>query len=163
MDKTEPAGLYVRPKRWGKVEITKETDEGERVVYMRRWYIWQCQWFSVRLHHILKPDLDRDPHDHPWPFVSILLGGGYRELWCKAEDYRSIGGAWSPRHAKRVRFINWHSSTDLHRIVEFIKPAGVWSLFVTGPFQKKWGFQTSEGWVYYRDYAELVGPDPGEC
>jgi hypothetical protein len=34
---------------------------------------------GVKLHHILRSDDDRDLHDHPWSFLSIVLKGGYWE------------------------------------------------------------------------------------
>src|SRR5208282_805597 len=51
--------------------------------YMERWWIrrpkegrkWTC-----RLHHILRSDEDRHLHDHPWPYVTIILKGGYWEV-----------------------------------------------------------------------------------
>ena len=70
--KVGPTGHYVRPRHVGKVDITKLVD-GEEMLYLRRWYLFRCRWFSVRLHHIVLPDVDRWPHDHPWPFVAIVL------------------------------------------------------------------------------------------
>lgn len=35
--------------------------------------------FGAYLHHIDRPDPGFDLHDHPWPFVSIILRGGYTE------------------------------------------------------------------------------------
>ena len=34
---------------------------------------------AIRIHHILRSDLGRDPHDHPWPYVTVILKGGYWE------------------------------------------------------------------------------------
>jgi hypothetical protein len=36
------------------------------------------KWFSIKLHNILQSD-DACLHDHPWPFISIILRGGYYE------------------------------------------------------------------------------------
>lgn len=34
---------------------------------------------AARLHNIVTPDLDREMHNHPWSFISIVLRGGYIE------------------------------------------------------------------------------------
>lgn len=49
-----------------------------REMYMGRWWLfnpysrethkpelWWCPW-SFRIHHIMRPDEDRELHDHPW-------------------------------------------------------------------------------------------------
>ncbi|CAB4203506.1 hypothetical protein UFOVP1382_122 [uncultured Caudovirales phage] len=46
--------------------------------YMDRW-VWQTRWFTVRLHHIQRPDADVELHDHPWSFFSLILKGWYEE------------------------------------------------------------------------------------
>src|SRR5688500_6187293 len=35
--------------------------------------------FGVYVHRILAPDPGLDLHDHPWPFVTLILRGGYVE------------------------------------------------------------------------------------
>ena len=51
--------------------------------YMDRyWLMKPSKWTlgcSVRIHHILSSDSDRVLHDHPWPFVTMILRGGYFE------------------------------------------------------------------------------------
>lgn len=51
-------------------------DDG--VPYMVRRAI-NTRFGGVKLHHILRSDDDRDLHDHPWSFLSIVLKGGYFE------------------------------------------------------------------------------------
>lgn len=149
---------YIRPKFFGKIEIT--TPEGK--VYLRRWYLMRFpKLFSIRLHHILLPDTDRDPHDHPWPFVSIILRGGYDEVWSpEADEFRRVFKhlwTWSAaQRPKRVRRISHHRSTDLHQITRFHRPGGAWTLFITGPERRVWGFQTSDGWMDYKRYEREV-------
>ncbi|WP_282352067.1 hypothetical protein [Pseudomonas sp. PS01303] len=60
-------------------------------MYMGRWWLfnpysrethkpalWWCPW-SFRVHHIMRPDEDRDLHDHPWNARTIILRGWYTE------------------------------------------------------------------------------------
>src|SRR5574341_215024 len=39
----------------------------------------QLRDVAARIHHILRSDRGRDAHDHPWPFVTLILRGGYWE------------------------------------------------------------------------------------
>ncbi len=160
-------GQYKIPKWFGKVDIKKVVG-GETVVYLRRWYLIRVPklGYSIRLHHIQYPDTDRWPHDHPWPFLSLILWGGYQERWDKA-------GHPHPRFKKRVRRFNFHTRTDLHLIDTFDRgpgpKGGAWTLMFTGRekkkpgFDKGWGFCTPDGWVPWNRYAPAgpVGPCEG--
>lgn len=153
----EQSTHYKRPKHFGKVEIL--TPDGSQV-YLRRWYLIRfAKLFSIRLHHILLPDTDRDPHDHPWPFVSIIVRGGYNEVWSPAMPDPSRRSAlwhhYALTHEKVVRRISHHRSTDLHQIQRFHR-GSTWSLFITGPEKRVWGFQTPDGWMTWKDYERDV-------
>lgn len=155
---------YKRPKFFGKVEILTP-DESQ--VYLRRWYLMRFpKLFSLRLHHILLPDTDRHPHDHPWPFVSIILRGGYDEVWSEGADefrrtYKHLWSWSTAKVRKTVRRISHHNSTDLHQIVRFHR-GSTWSLFITGPEKRVWGFQTEDGWMDWKRYEkEVLGIDRG--
>jgi hypothetical protein len=141
--KARPIGVYDKPKRFGRIDITKMVD-GDEVLYLRRWYLWRGKRFSIRVHHIALPDVDRWPHDHPWPFLAIILWGGYTEVWGKAGDAH-------PTRAKFVSLFNCHKATDLHRIIRFNRAGGAWTLFLTGAERRTWGFQTDEGWLPWRE------------
>ena len=71
--------------------------------YLRRYYILKTRWFRIYLHEILRSDEDRDCHDHPWNFTSIILKGGYwetRELW----EESGFGDGF----AVKVKTRKWH-------------------------------------------------------
>lgn len=106
--------------------------------------------FGVRpmLHHIHRPDYDRDLHDHPWAWsVSILLRGSYdeeRPAPCHHSD--------CTRTVKRhVRWLNVIRASDWHRISEL--HGNVWTLFVTGPRVQKWGFRRWDS--AYEEYVKI--------
>lgn len=107
--------------------------------YMQRW-ILSTPWGTVRLHHILRSDNAQSLHDHPWDFYSFLLTGGYLEVTPEGER-------WWPRFS-----VVHHKAEDLHRLI-VARP--LWTLVVTGPLRRKWGFQTDTGWVYWRDAFAL--------
>src|SRR5436309_679857 len=47
--------------------------------YLRRLLLFKTPWFGIYLHEFLGPD-DACTHDHPWPFLSLILWGGYWEF-----------------------------------------------------------------------------------
>mgnify|MGYP000066528385 CR=1 FL=1 len=42
-------------------------------------------------------------------------------------------------------------STSAHRIELVAGP--VWTLFLTGPFRREWGFHCPQGWRHWRDFT----------
>lgn len=52
--------------------------------YMMRYWIFPYGklpfGIAVRVHQILRSDSDRHYHDHPFPYISIVLRGGYVEV-----------------------------------------------------------------------------------
>jgi hypothetical protein len=61
--------------RLAKKQIIR-SDDGQP--YLIRWAI-NTPLLGIKLHHILRSDEDRDLHDHPWSFLSVILWGGYWE------------------------------------------------------------------------------------
>lgn len=124
--------------------------------YMERW-ILQTPWGTLRLHHILRSDDDRQLHDHPWAFWSLLLTGGYREFLPGLISPAGNGFAAIQNQRYWPRFsIVRHSATDAHRLE--LTEGPVWTLVWTGPFQRQWGFWLPEKpprWVSYREWREL--------
>lgn len=56
-----------------------KTVNGEKTIYLRRFYLVRTQWFNIFLHQFFRSDDDPDPHDHPWSFISFPLTKGYVE------------------------------------------------------------------------------------
>lgn len=109
--------------------------------YLLRWFlIPRNRWFNIYLHHFLRSDDDRALHDHPWINLSILLHGRYTEVTPQGRflrrPFRPVG----------------RLPTALHR-VELIDGNDVWSLFLTGPRVREWGFQCPQGWRHWTIFA----------
>lgn len=104
---------------------------------------------GVYVHHIAGPDPGLDLHDHPWPFVSLILRGGYVE---QVADTRE---PWLVRLRKWHRWsVHRMPFTICHRIVQ--AEPGTWTLIVRGRKSRTWGFYlVDEGrwtpWDHY-DY-----------
>lgn len=118
--------------------------------YMNRWWLFNRfdlpggpkhpELPSVRLHHILRPDAELHPHNHPWDARTVILKGWYRE---ERDD------GFHTRLAGETAEI---SANTFHRIIG-VMPGGAWTLFITGPKISSWGFRTDEGVVVpWREY-----------
>jgi hypothetical protein len=131
-------------RRWG-FERSPIVHDGS--LYMSRWilYVAGC---TLRLHHIMRPDLARSLHNHPFWFVTFPLGTYREEYW---DAWYSIIGrklsrtvrAWRP-HFRGVDF--------RHRITYLERP--VWTIVITGPYRQKWGFFTTPDTFVRWDSAE---------
>lgn len=109
------------------------------VTYLTRWRILQTPWFGIYIHKIYLHDSDVHLHDHPWPFVSLVLRGGY----CEQRQTKVIRRGWMS--------LGFRRSTDLHRIVDLLRRP-TWTLLLVGRKRRRWGFQTDSGWIDYRTY-----------
>lgn len=114
--------------------------------YLRRWYLWpRNRVCNAYLHQVLRDDDPQALHDHPWPSVSILLSGRLGEIW-RAGDGRH---RW--REA-RPGVPVWRSARFAHRLV--LPGGGVaWTLFLTGPRLRDWGFWCPQGWRHWREFT----------
>ncbi len=112
----------------------------ERPYLFRWWVIPRNRFLNVYLHKIVRDDDDRALHDHPWLNCSILIKGRYIEV---TPTGRKLRLPWLPvfRRAKAA-----------HRL-ELINGAPCWSLFITGPRIREWGFHCPRGWVHWRIFT----------
>lgn len=103
---------------------------------------------AVRVHHILASDSGRDPHDHPWPFLTIILRGGY------LEHRYDKGGFWDSAKWHGPGSVLFRRAGDYHRL-EIPEGQTAWTLFITGPKQQTWGFKPLVGpKVPYYEYKD---------
>lgn len=116
--------------------------------YLRRWWVIpRNRFFNIYLHNIRNNDDDRALHDHPWWNLSIILRGGYVEFTPAGRKVRVKG---------QVAF---RRAAQLHRL-ELIAPSiDTWTLFITGPVIRVWGFACPQGWVPWQQFVD--GRDAG--
>jgi hypothetical protein len=120
--------------------------------YLTRYYVFLRDRkkfpFNVFVHKFHKSD-EITPHDHPWPYATLILSGGY---WEYIPQFSSDGiisyeiGKWrGPGHFRIC------SSKSYHRIE--LKPGVTpWTLFMPGPQRRSWGFLTKSGWIPHNEY-----------
>jgi hypothetical protein len=126
---------------------------GQDNPYLRRWWVIPRNPFlNIYLHEFLRSDDDRALHTHPWAVnCSVLLEGKYIE-WVPGN-----GNPLRPlpkfRRAGDVLF-RWGAAA--HRIQlyrEGEREIPCWTLFLTGPRVRAWGFFCDRGWVHWRDFT----------
>lgn len=113
-----------------------------------RYVVFRCAAFGIFVHHLMRSDHDRALHDHPWPFVSIVLRGGYCELHDQTLD-GSTFCLWHGPGSVLVRPAEWRHRFGLSR------PA--WTLVIVGRRQRRWGFFAPGGWCWWRKYNPANG------
>lgn len=112
--------------------------------YLERYYLFLKDRkyfpFNIFLHKFLKGDPD-DLHDHPWPYATLILKGGYWETTPKGTFWRGPG---------HFRFC---SANSFHRI-ELEPGVECWTLFMPGPQQREWGFDVGGRWIPHYQYLK---------
>lgn len=136
--------------RMGRKRIVMDRINNEP--YLERYYLFlkDRKWFpfNVFLHRFLKSDPD-DVHDHPWPYATLILKGGYYE-WIpqfnsKNEKIAEIA-VWRGPGSFRVC-----GASSYHRI-ELDPDVECWTLFMPGPQKREWGFLSGGEWIQHDQY-----------
>jgi len=138
--------------RIGRKRIVMDRVENEP--YLERYYLFLKERksfpFNVFLHKFLKSDPD-DVHDHPWPYTTVILKGGYWE-WIPIFD--SVGRKTGViQHWRGPGHFRTCSANSFHRI-ELDPNVSCWTLFMPGPKQREWGFLVKNKWVQWQEYLQ---------
>lgn len=122
--------------------------------YMRRWAV-VAGLFSIRVHHFYRSDDERAFHDHPWWFVTLVVKGGYTDV---SGDTISLCSRCFPNeppdqncyicHGERhyierldhLRLGSIRFRRAKHQHTVRTDPGGAWTVLVTGPNIRTWGF-----------------------
>ena len=141
---------------WSRFEAREQQEKWVRVIYrdgrplITRYYLLSTRWiddleffnrhprlhrliswvsFRLVMHHMHESD-DDGLHDHPWPWVSLVLTGGYNEDTPDGMFFRPPG---------HLRF---RPARAFHRLIlpQNLTRKGVYTLFAMGRRQKEWGF-----------------------
>lgn len=143
--------------------------------YLLRWHlIPKNRFFNIYLHKFLRSDDDRALHDHPWASVAIIISGpGYFEHTFVDPNFGLISGtkmrfhkAWKPvfrgsKHAHRIELVKTAAFSDLlHGVLlnQYVPTYEhpVWTIFITGPKLREWGFHCLNGWRHWKLFCDDV-------
>jgi hypothetical protein len=139
-------------KRLGRYRVIMDRLDGEP--YLERYYVFLRDRdrfpFNIFVHKFLKSDPD-DVHDHPWPFATLILRGGY---WEWRPQFNHLGektgeiAKWCGPGSFRTA-----SANTYHRI-ELDPDITCWTLFMPGAKQRDWGFLVKNKWIQWEQYLE---------
>lgn len=113
---------------------------------MIRWRIEVPRYGSVRVHHWTGPDDDRAFHDHPWWFITFVVRGGYTDRSPSGDEHLRAGS---------VRY-----RPALHRHTVVPDETGAWTVLITGPRTRVWGFWQDGKFRKARRWFESKGHHP---
>ena len=143
--------------RIGRKRIIMDRQSDEPLLTRYYLFLKDRSWFpfNIFLHNFHKGD-PGDVHDHPWPYATIVLKGGYYEWVPTFDDQGKMFGEicrWrGPGH---FRFC---SADSFHRI-ELDPNVDCWTLFMPGPQKREWGFLVKNKWIpndkYLHDKRQL--------
>ena len=139
-------------ERWDRKRIVLDRTSNEP--YLERYYLFLKDRdtfpFNIFLHKFLKSDPD-DVHDHPWPYFTIILRGGY---WEWIPEFNGQGEKiGETAHWRGPGSFRWCSADSYHRI-ELDPNVTAWTLFMPGPKQRDWGFLVKNKWVQWEQYLK---------
>lgn len=118
--------------------------------YINRWFlIPRNRWLNVYLHQGVISDY-LTPHDHPWWNFSFLLKGCYIEN----QHHLADGKLFKVEYLRKRFHAVFRKATQLHSI-QLCDDKPFWSLFITGPAKRIWGFQTKNGWISHEVVLDI--------
>jgi hypothetical protein len=132
---------------WRRVALSRPPDFVIGNDYVRRWWLVPRNRFgNAYLHQFLHSDDDRALHDHMYVNLSIILEGVYVEHEILAGGVqratRRTAGEWKLRRPSAAHMIELDPGTEC------------WTLFLTGPRVREWGFHCPKGWRHWREFTD---------
>lgn len=113
---------------------------------------------KVLWHRFLPNASDKDQHDHPRSFLTIMLRGSYLDISLAKVEEREhshrLGVVYDEVRAPAVRF---RPATHAH--ITKVGPKGATTLVIMGPLRREWGFWRDKKWWPWRDYERKYGLD----
>ena len=142
-------GLLARMKRPSTAVISSKSTQG---VYVERWHLlWNPRRLMIVLHRFAGVDRDA-PHNHlGYSLTWVLSGEGIETL------YDTLGQEIGQRRLRRGRFY-FRTPKAIHR-VDSVPTSSLVTLFVLVPFDKPWGFFTSQGFIDAQTYCRSTMSD----
>ena len=129
-------------------------DRQSQEPYLERYYLFLKDRkrfpFNVFLHRFLKSDPD-DVHDHPWPYATLIIKGGYWEYTPVFDSTGKMIG--QEQHWRAPGHFRTSSANSYHRI-ELDPNVECWTIFMPGPQRRDWGFLVNNEWVENNEYIE---------
>lgn len=142
-----------------------------RAPRMRRWYLWKSwrdarlarglpvRWvdrvfdFNVCIHEIRQDD-PPGLHDHSWWNATVVLRGRLVEtnfIGASAVVWRErVRAGWTHVRYLLPGTVRVRRACDAHRLELALAHSPAWTLFITGPWRREWGYWRDGIWVDWR-------------
>jgi len=137
-------------ERYGRKRIIMDRIDNEP--YLERYYLFlkERTWFpfNVFLHKFLKSDPD-EVHDHPWPYATLILKGGY---WEWIPKINTLGEKWGEYKVWRGPGHFRTCAPESYHRIELEPGVTPWTLFMPGPKKREWGFLVNNKWIHNDTY-----------
>lgn len=130
--------------------------------YLMRLTLLETKLGAAYIHVFHRSDAD-EHHDHPWPFVSLILWRGYleetpRPCVCGTEPMPDGRRYWCdrcmPHRLRRMwpGMILFRRATHRHR-VQLVDRKRAVTFVIRGPYVREWGFFREDGhWQRWKEY-----------
>lgn len=148
--RTPALSLTYRAVRWilqrlgvERIEIGDHVSTGD--LYLTRWILRKRAGRKLMLHCFHRGDYALALHDHPWRFTSLVLWPGYFEHAATHVDDTGFGCEVRWRGPLSLAT---YPATHRHR-VELDGGRWAWTLVLTGPKERDWGFWCPTGWRHW--------------
>ena len=140
-------------KRLGRYRVIMDRQDNDP--YLERYYVFLRDRkhfpFNIFVHKFLKSDPDV-VHDHPWPYATLILRGGYWEWVPEFDAEGTMVG--ETRHWRAPGSFRTAGANTYHR-VELEPGVTPWTLFMPGPQQRDWGFLVDNKWIPNVEFFDL--------
>lgn len=122
---------------------------GDDKLYLLRFILFKCPLFGVFIHQFHADD-DACTHNHPWPFLTLIIRSGYWEYVGKSSDPEVQARGF---HWRKPWRLYWRPASWAHRIIcDKQKPKPMTIVFV-GTKVQGWGFFDKLGqFIPWRQY-----------
>jgi len=131
-------------------------------LYMRRLYVVKTPVGGLYVHWIFRPDHDRELHDHPWSFASLIVRGGYQEEIPKYSSDSDPFSRWSRLQSWNRWSVHRMKATDRHRIVSLNRTPTM-TVCLVGRREREWGFWMADGlWMQWEEFIAMKQAERAE-
>jgi hypothetical protein len=111
--------------------------------YLFRWHLVPRNTIgNVYFHIQVASDPERPLHDHPWDNTSVILVGGYDEMY---HPRPRLGAPPLGRKLRKGDSV-WRPAETAHRLILPKTIPYTMTLFTTGAKRREWGFWYEDGW-----------------
>ena len=110
--------------------------------YMIRCHLTPFKWWPWRrvyLHVLGRPDKDREYHDHPWSFWTIILWGGYTEKSHILNDDGTPTGVYADDKLGWLS-VRFRPATHAHKITKLHTKRVITLVLRSNQKDRDWGF-----------------------